>query len=83
MLSQATDQPIAPRDDTKTMFQPLNLVIPFTVQQGELSGNNFNHVNLKQICYKFCVLLLEVSHVCLKKKKMYYLFCRGGAYALW
>ncbi|XP_056101655.1 filamin-C isoform X1 [Rhinichthys klamathensis goyatoka] len=34
----ATDQPVAPRDDTKPMFQPLNLVIPFTVQQGELSG---------------------------------------------
>ncbi|XP_051545387.1 filamin-C-like [Myxocyprinus asiaticus] len=34
----ATDQPVVPRDDTKPMFQPLNLVIPFTVQQGELSG---------------------------------------------
>ncbi|XP_067292165.1 filamin-C isoform X1 [Pseudorasbora parva] len=34
----ATDQPISPRDDTKPMFQPLNLIIPFTVQQGELSG---------------------------------------------
>ncbi|KAI7811689.1 filamin-C [Triplophysa rosa] len=34
----ATDQPVKPRDDTKPMFQPLNLVIPFTVQQGELSG---------------------------------------------
>uniref|UniRef100_A0A672SL67 Filamin C n=1 Tax=Sinocyclocheilus grahami TaxID=75366 RepID=A0A672SL67_SINGR len=38
VLSQATDQPVVPRDDTKPMFQPLNLVIPFTVQQGELSG---------------------------------------------
>ncbi|XP_073724478.1 filamin-C [Misgurnus anguillicaudatus] len=34
----ATDQPVTPRDDKKPMFQPLNLVIPFTVQQGELSG---------------------------------------------
>ncbi|XP_052400032.1 filamin-C isoform X1 [Carassius gibelio] len=34
----ATDQPVVPRDDTKPMFQPLNLVIPFTVQQGELRG---------------------------------------------
>lgn len=75
MLSQATDQPVAPRDDTKPMFQPLNLVIPFTVQQGELSGNIFNHVNLEQKSYYFCVLLLEVSHVCF--------ICRRGAYALW
>ncbi|XP_073688386.1 filamin-C isoform X2 [Garra rufa] len=34
----ATDQPVVPREDAKPMFQPLNLVIPFTVQQGELSG---------------------------------------------
>ncbi|TRY85907.1 hypothetical protein DNTS_011928 [Danionella cerebrum] len=34
----ATDQPVAPREEKKPTFQPLNLVIPFTVQQGELSG---------------------------------------------
>ncbi|XP_051548052.1 filamin-C [Myxocyprinus asiaticus] len=34
----ATDQPVVQKDDRKPMFQPLNLVIPFTVQQGELSG---------------------------------------------
>uniref|UniRef100_A0A671M2C9 Filamin-C-like n=1 Tax=Sinocyclocheilus anshuiensis TaxID=1608454 RepID=A0A671M2C9_9TELE len=42
MVSDITEQvcrtPVVPRDDTKPMFQPLNLVIPFTVQQGELSG---------------------------------------------
>ncbi|KTF79932.1 hypothetical protein cypCar_00019630, partial [Cyprinus carpio] len=38
ITEQATDQPIVPKDATKPMFQPLNLVIPFTVQQGELRG---------------------------------------------
>uniref|UniRef100_A0A8C2HTS7 Filamin C, gamma a (actin binding protein 280) n=1 Tax=Cyprinus carpio TaxID=7962 RepID=A0A8C2HTS7_CYPCA len=44
MVSDITEQITAQSEtlsflyDTKPMFQPLNLVIPFTVQQGELSG---------------------------------------------
>ncbi|XP_062318217.1 filamin-C-like isoform X1 [Osmerus eperlanus] len=34
----ATKEPVAPRDSMDPMFRPLNLVIPFTVQQGEITG---------------------------------------------
>ncbi|KAL7862783.1 hypothetical protein SRHO_G00117670 [Serrasalmus rhombeus] len=35
---QATKEPVVPSDAKQPMFRPLNLLIPFTVQQGELSG---------------------------------------------
>uniref|UniRef100_A0AAR2JX40 Calponin-homology (CH) domain-containing protein n=1 Tax=Pygocentrus nattereri TaxID=42514 RepID=A0AAR2JX40_PYGNA len=34
----ATKEPVVPSDAKQPMFRPLNLLIPFTVQQGELSG---------------------------------------------
>ncbi len=64
MLCQATDQPVVPREDTKSMFQPLNLVIPFTVQQGELRGNIFNHsfkaenVTSLMYCFLKCTIFV-------------------------
>ncbi|XP_030622681.1 filamin-C-like isoform X2 [Chanos chanos] len=36
--ASATKEPVAPRDSMAPMFRPLNLVIPFTVQQGEITG---------------------------------------------
>ncbi|XP_041964970.1 filamin-C-like isoform X2 [Alosa sapidissima] len=34
----ATKEPVVPREDLEGMFRPLNLVIPFTVQQGKITG---------------------------------------------
>uniref|UniRef100_A0A8C3P8W2 Filamin C n=1 Tax=Chrysemys picta bellii TaxID=8478 RepID=A0A8C3P8W2_CHRPI len=35
---QATDQPVAPAESLDTMLRPFNLVIPLTVQKGEITG---------------------------------------------
>ncbi|XP_077196543.1 filamin-C isoform X2 [Paroedura picta] len=34
----ATDEPIAPPETVESMLRPFNLVIPFTVQKGEITG---------------------------------------------
>uniref|UniRef100_W5L8C3 Filamin C n=1 Tax=Astyanax mexicanus TaxID=7994 RepID=W5L8C3_ASTMX len=35
---QATKEPVVPRDEKQPQFRPINLLIPFTVQQGALTG---------------------------------------------
>uniref|UniRef100_A0A8B9LXD1 Filamin C, gamma a (actin binding protein 280) n=1 Tax=Astyanax mexicanus TaxID=7994 RepID=A0A8B9LXD1_ASTMX len=37
-FSQATKEPVVPRDEKQPQFRPINLLIPFTVQQGALTG---------------------------------------------
>lgn len=37
-LFQATKEPVVPRDAKQPQFRPISLLIPFTVQQGSLSG---------------------------------------------
>lgn len=37
-LPQATDEPVAPPETVESMLRPFNLVIPFTVQKGEITG---------------------------------------------
>uniref|UniRef100_A0A8B9LSQ1 Filamin C, gamma a (actin binding protein 280) n=1 Tax=Astyanax mexicanus TaxID=7994 RepID=A0A8B9LSQ1_ASTMX len=34
----ATKEPVVPRDEKQPQFRPINLLIPFTVQQGALTG---------------------------------------------
>uniref|UniRef100_A0ACB8FMS4 Uncharacterized protein n=1 Tax=Sphaerodactylus townsendi TaxID=933632 RepID=A0ACB8FMS4_9SAUR len=34
----ATDEPVAPPENVESMLRPFNLVIPFTVQKGEITG---------------------------------------------
>ncbi|CAL8320227.1 unnamed protein product, partial [Gadus morhua 'NCC'] len=34
----ASNEPVAPRDSVDPLFRPLNLVVPFTPQQGEITG---------------------------------------------
>lgn len=36
---QATEEPVVPVEPLESMLRPFNLVIPFTVQKGELTGN--------------------------------------------
>lgn len=36
---QATEEPVVPAEPLESMLRPFNLVIPFTVQKGELTGN--------------------------------------------
>lgn len=36
--SQATEEPVVPAEPMESMLRPFNLVIPFTVQKGELTG---------------------------------------------
>lgn len=38
-LLQATEEPVVPAEPLESMLRPFNLVIPFTVQKGELTGN--------------------------------------------
>lgn len=38
-LLQATEEPVVPVEPLESMLRPFNLVIPFTVQKGELTGN--------------------------------------------
>uniref|UniRef100_A0A8D0CKU8 Filamin C n=2 Tax=Scleropages formosus TaxID=113540 RepID=A0A8D0CKU8_SCLFO len=35
---QATEEPVAPADGMEPLLRPFNLVIPFTVQKGEITG---------------------------------------------
>lgn len=37
-LPQATEEPVVPVEPMESMLRPFNLVIPFTVQKGELTG---------------------------------------------
>lgn len=37
-LLQATEEPVVPVEPLESMLRPFNLVIPFTVQKGELTG---------------------------------------------
>lgn len=37
-LPQATEEPVVPAEPMESMLRPFNLVIPFTVQKGELTG---------------------------------------------
>ena len=35
---QATNEPVAPRDPVDPLFRPVNFLVPFTPQQGEITG---------------------------------------------
>lgn len=73
---QATDDPINPVDGMEPMLRPFSLVIPFTVQKGEITGKSSfvymlifeNQSDLwirENICVYFCML----------KFKSWYLLC--------
>lgn len=40
LLFQATEEPVTAVDAMEPMLRPFNLVIPFTVQKGEITGIN-------------------------------------------
>lgn len=50
-LLQATEEPVNAVDNMDQMLRPFNLVIPFTVQKGEITGIN---TNSKFIIYHYC-----------------------------
>lgn len=35
---QASNEPVAPRDTVDPLFRPVNFLVPFTPQQGEITG---------------------------------------------
>lgn len=38
VVRQASNEPVAPRDTVDPLFRPVNFLVPFTPQQGEISG---------------------------------------------
>lgn len=35
---KATNEPVVPRDTVDPLFRPVNFLVPFTPQQGEITG---------------------------------------------
>lgn len=51
-LLQATEEPANAVDNMDQMLRPFNLVIPFTVQKGEITGINTNlKLNINHYCF--------------------------------
>lgn len=42
---QASNEPVVPRDTVDPLFRPVNFLVPFTPQQGEITGVTNNHSN--------------------------------------
>uniref|UniRef100_A0A8C6NZL1 Filamin C n=1 Tax=Nothobranchius furzeri TaxID=105023 RepID=A0A8C6NZL1_NOTFU len=51
---QATNEPVVPRDTVDPLFRPVNFLVPFTPQQGEITGqtNSNNNKMLERMTNK-------------------------------
>lgn len=50
---KATNEPVTPRDAVDPLFRPVNFLVPFTPQQGEITGeiNTISEENTRMLLF--------------------------------